>query len=48
MKIWALPDSEDSEVWIDLTDGDSGETESLTWPLEIYLSAEAQTTKGTD
>jgi hypothetical protein len=39
MNIWAEPDSEDSESYVSLVD-DSGETESSTWRVEMYVMAE--------
>lgn len=43
MDIYALPDSEESEDWIELTGDDSATTESSTWKVEMYAAVAAQT-----
>lgn len=42
MEIWAEPDSDDSEVWVSIAGDDLALTESSTWPLEMYVAAEAE------
>lgn len=45
MEVHLEPDSEEPENWIDLTGDVSGTTESPTWKLEMYTSAEGMKTE---
>ncbi|MCX4813699.1 hypothetical protein OG601_24170 [Streptomyces sp. NBC_01239] len=36
--IWTEQDSDDEEIWIDMTGDDLALTESSTWKVEAYVS----------